>query len=111
MIQEKYRECIEACLACMNACNYCYVSSLKEYELAMLRECIRLDRECADICAFTAEALSRNTLFALEISALCAKACDACAEECEKHSHDHCHQCAEACRRCAEACRQMIGAA
>ncbi|MEF2965111.1 four-helix bundle copper-binding protein [Paenibacillus sp. M1] len=111
MIQEKYRETIEACLECMNACNYCYVSSLKEYELAMLRECIRFDRECADICAFTAEALSRNTPFAAEICELCAKACDACAEECEKHEHDHCKDCAAACRRCAEICRKMKGAA
>lgn len=111
MIQEKYRECIDVCLQCMNACNYCYVSSLKEYELAMLRDCIRLDRECAEICAFTAESLSRNTPFAIEIFELCAKACEACADECEKHSHDHCKACAEACRRCADMCRSMMGAA
>lgn len=111
MIQEKYRECIEACISCMNACNYCYVSSLKEYELAMLRDCIRLDRECAEICAFTAEALSRSTLFAKEICELCAKACEACAEECSKHGHQHCKDCADACFRCAEICRKMSAAA
>ncbi|MNH85917.1 hypothetical protein D3C87_208270 [compost metagenome] len=98
----QYREYIEASLECMNACNYCYVSSLKEYELASLRDCIRIVRECADICMFTADALSRGTIFAKEILELCAKACEACAEECSKHEHDHCQKCAEACKRMIE---------
>lgn len=49
MTQQQYQQCIDACLECMNACNVCYISSLKEYDLAMLRDCIRLDRECAEI--------------------------------------------------------------
>lgn len=108
MNHESYQECINECLKCMEACNHCYVSSLKEYELAMLRDCIRLDRECADICMFTAESLTRNTMFTKEVLELCAKACEACAAECEHHEHDHCIRCAEACRRCANICRQMM---
>ncbi|MFG1731490.1 four-helix bundle copper-binding protein [Paenibacillus sp. 843] len=104
----KYNECIEACLQCMNACNVCYVSCLKEYELAKLRDCISLDRECADICAFAAQAMSRKSPYVKEICELCMKACLACAEECGKHDHEHCKQCAEACRKCAEACREML---
>ena len=45
MTQQQYQQCIDACLECMNACNVCYISSLKEYDLAMLRDCIRLNRE------------------------------------------------------------------
>lgn len=111
MMNEKNREYIEACLKCMNACNYCYVSSLKEYDLGMLKECIRLNRECADICTFTAEALSRDTAFGDEIRELCAKICDACAEECGKHEHEHCKKCAEVCRRCAVILRDQRAAA
>lgn len=104
----KYEECIEACIRCMNACNVCYVSCLKEFELAELLDCIALDRECADICAYAAQAMSRNSPFVKELCELCIKVCQACAEECEKHDHDHCKQCAQACRQCANACREML---
>ncbi|GAB6989008.1 four-helix bundle copper-binding protein [Paenibacillus pini] len=105
---QQYQECIEASLDCMNACNICYVSSLKEYDLAMLRECIRLNRECADICDLAAQSMQRNSPFLKEICELCILACDACAAECGKHEHDHCKACAEACRKCADTCRQML---
>lgn len=36
MTRIQYQECIDACIKCMNACNYSYVSSLKEYDLASL---------------------------------------------------------------------------
>lgn len=45
-----YEECIRACLECMEACNTCYDACLKEENLKMLATCIRIDRECADIC-------------------------------------------------------------
>ncbi|GAB6931406.1 four-helix bundle copper-binding protein [Paenibacillus sp. JCM 10914] len=104
----KYKQTIEAALECMNACNVCYVSCLKEYELAMLRDCITLDRECADICSLAAQAMSRKSPYTKEIVELCIKVCLDCAEECGKHEHDHCKQCAEACRKCAEACRELL---
>lgn len=110
MKQNPYQECIEICLECMNACNYCYVSSLKEYDLAMLRECIRINRECAAICMFAAEAISRDTMFAAGICGLCAKVCDACVEECGKHEHGHCQKCADVCQKCAEVCRRIAAA-
>ena len=106
-IKLQLQECIDVCLECMNACNVCYVSSLKEYDLAMLRDCIMLDRECADMCAFAVQAMTRKSPFMMEICQLCAQVCEACAEECGKHEHEHCKRCAEACRRCAEVCRQM----
>ena len=107
----QYKDCIEVCLDAMNACNVCYVSSLKEYDLAALRDCIKLTRECADICSFAAEAMTRLSPYASEICALCVKMCEECAEECGKHIHDHCQECAEVCRRCAEVCREMCCAA
>ncbi|MCM3782871.1 four-helix bundle copper-binding protein [Neobacillus mesonae] len=95
---------IAACLEAMNACNKCYVSSLKEYDLALLTESIRLNREAAEICSFAASALSRGTDYKDEILSLVVKACKACAEECLRHEHIHCQSCVEACLRCAEVC-------
>ncbi|RSL29832.1 hypothetical protein D7Z54_29230 [Salibacterium salarium] len=50
----------------------------------MMAECIRLDRECADICAFAAKAMQSNSPFAKQICDLCADICQACVDECAK---------------------------
>ncbi|WP_379126753.1 four-helix bundle copper-binding protein [Paenibacillus sp. sgz500958] len=103
----QYQECIEACIKCMNACNYSYVSSLKEYDLESLRDIIRMDRECADICAFAVQAMTRQSPFVAEICRLCAEICERCAEVCSQNVLTRCNGCIEACLSCAEACRQI----
>ncbi|MEZ0119325.1 UNVERIFIED_ORG: hypothetical protein ABRZ91_003282 [Heyndrickxia coagulans] len=102
-----YEECIKACQECMEACNQCYSACLKEDNLKMMAGCIRMDRECANICALALQAMQSNSPFVKQICNLCAEICEACGEECRKYSHDHCQKCAEACLRCAEACRKM----
>lgn len=93
--------------ACMKACNYCYDACLHEEDVNMMAQCIRLDRECADICNYLEAAIARNSPFIKQIASVCADICTACAEECNKHDHDHCQQCAKACTSCAEACKQV----
>ncbi len=44
----------------MTACIHCYDACLKEEHVNMMVECIRLDRECADICSFLAQAMGRE---------------------------------------------------
>ncbi|MEA3319652.1 MAG: four-helix bundle copper-binding protein [Bacillota bacterium] len=105
---EVHQKCLEECLACMEACNSCFDACLNEENVNMMAPCIRLDRECSDICGFAAKAIQSNSPFMEQICSLCAEICEACADECSKHSHDHCQKCAEACRRCAAACREMI---
>lgn len=107
MSHQNYKACIEECLKCMLACNHCYSSCLEEDHVGMMKECIRLDRECAEICGFTAHALSMNSIYAKALCLACAEACEACGNECKKHDHDHCQQCAEACFACAKICREM----
>ncbi|TXC89797.1 four-helix bundle copper-binding protein [Metabacillus litoralis] len=107
MLNQQYKECIQACLECMEACNVCYSACLKEEDVAMMSYCIRLDKECADICGFTAKAMQSNSPFAEQICKLCAEICEACGKECEKHDQEHCKKCAESCFRCAEECRKM----
>lgn len=104
----KYEDCLKACIECLEACNNCFDACLKEEHIQMMAGCIRLDRECADVCSYAAQAITRNSPFVQEICKLCAQICDACGEECGKHDHEHCQKCAEACRKCAEACRQMV---
>ncbi len=100
-------ECAEACTTCAGAC-------LAEENIADLRNCIRTDLDCADICAATARVLARQTPGELAVvRALleaCAVACRTCAEECDRHAdhHDHCRACAEACRRCEAACHEAL---
>jgi hypothetical protein len=99
--------CSEACTSCADAC-------LSEDMVAGLTMCIRLDLDCADICATTARVLTRQTSFDVAIARAqleaCATACMACAAECVTHAgmHEHCRICAEACRRCERACRELL---
>nr|AYQ75510.1 four-helix bundle copper-binding protein [Cohnella candidum] len=105
------QNCIRECMQCVQACNRCYYSCLNEEDPGMMKDCIRLDRECASICFYAADALSRGTPFSASIAELCAQICDACGEECARHEHEHCKRCAEVCRSCAEACRRIAAPA
>ncbi|MDP2313612.1 MAG: four-helix bundle copper-binding protein [Pseudomonadota bacterium] len=106
---------IVACLDCAFVCNSCADACIAEDKVKTLQRCIRLDLDCAAICATTAGLLSRaydadaSTLRA-QLQA-CLAACVACAEECERHAgqHEHCRICAETCRTCERACQQVMG--
>jgi len=106
--------CIEQCHACAQACIACADACLAEPDVADLRRCIRLDLDCADICAAAGACATRsiglNRGLIAELLNVCALVCRLCGDECERHaeSHDHCRICAAACRRCAEACGEAI---
>jgi Domain of Unknown Function (DUF326) len=108
MTHEQYQSVIESLHECMVACNHCYDACLKEEDVKMMVECIRLDRESADICAYFEQAIGRGTPFIFELAKVCAKICEACGNECKKHNHEHCQKCADACLKCAETCRSLI---
>ncbi|RLQ94195.1 four-helix bundle copper-binding protein [Falsibacillus albus] len=107
MSHKVYQSLIETLHDCMMACNHCYDSCLKEDDIAMMANCIRLDRECADMCGFLEQSLVRGTPFAEELASICAMICEACGNECKNHQHEHCQKCADACFTCAEACRKL----
>ena len=79
---------------------------------AQLTQCIRLNLDCADVCAATGAVASRRTGANEEVIRqmllACETACRLCAQECRKHAqmHEHCRVCAEACERCQQACAQ-----
>lgn len=101
--------CSEACTSCADAC-------LSEDVVGALTTCIRLNLDCADICATTARVLTRQTGFDVSIARTqleaCATACMVCAAECTSHAgvHEHCRVCAEVCGRCERACRELLAA-
>ena len=105
---EKKKEVAHLLSECVLLCNHCFSSCLEEDDVKMMKECIRLDKECAEVCQFTIGMLHRSK-FVSKYLELCIQVCEACAEECEKHSNEHCKQCAEGCRKCAEACRGFMG--
>lgn len=108
------RRCIEECYSCAQTCTACADACLAEPGVADLRQCIRLNLDCADLCATIGRIVTRGTglnepLLA-EVINLCALICRMCAAECGHHAdrHEHCRICALACRSCAEACGEAI---
>lgn len=103
--------CIEACYDSAQACTVCADACLGEERVEDLLQCVRLNLDCADVCAATGQVASRRTgtneLVILRMIETCAEACRLCGDECEDHAgeHEHCRICADSCRRCEEACR------
>lgn len=89
---------------------------LAEEAVADLRNCIRTNLDCADVCVATASVLSRRTgsnlTVVTELLKACRAACATCAEDREAHAdmHEHCKLCADACRRCEKACSDLLSA-
>ncbi len=106
--------CLRACLDCAQTCTSCAYACLAEDMVAELRQCIRRNQDCADVCAATARVLTRrsgtNDALVRSLLAACQEACRSCAEECEQHAgmHEHCRICAEACRHCEQACAELL---
>jgi Xaa-Pro dipeptidase len=79
-----------------------------------LRQCIRLNLDCADVCLATGALASRRTgsneRILGQMLQVCAAACRVCGEECQRHAgqHEHCRICAEVCRRCEQACQKAM---
>jgi hypothetical protein len=101
-------ECAAVCTICADAC-------LSEKMVAELVRCIRLNGDCALICAAGARLLLRSVVepqpsVIRHLLESCVAVCQACGQECARHAemHEHCRICAESCRRCEDACRQML---
>lgn len=107
MAHEQHQELLQTLHDCMVACNHCYDACLQEEDIQMMSQCIRSDRECADICAYLAQSITRGNPFVSDLAKVCTTICESCGTECKKHNHDHCQKCAEACFKCANACRNI----
>ncbi|WP_428864442.1 four-helix bundle copper-binding protein [Clostridium sediminicola] len=72
-----------------------------------MTRCIKLDRDCANICVLAAQFMGRDSEFSKQLCSLCAQICKACGEACANFSQDHCKNCADICNRCASECETM----
>ena len=109
--------CIEACSDCAESCTQCADDCLAEESVQHLTTCVRLNLDCADICAATGRVVSRQTGYDPELTSAvlraCIEACRKCAEECDihaAHGMEHCRICAEECRSCEQACQALLAA-
>jgi hypothetical protein len=100
MKNHNHEQLIRTLLDCALACEHCATSCLQEEDV----KCIKLDRDCADICVQGARLLQRDSDIGHQYLVLCEEICRMCGDECSKHQMDHCQRCAAACRQCAEAC-------
>ncbi|MER7283148.1 four-helix bundle copper-binding protein [Dactylosporangium sp. NPDC000244] len=101
--------CTQACIACADAC-------MSERTVAELSKCVRINLDCADVCAATIRVLLRQGDYDAKLNRAlleaCVTACRSCGDECSAHAkkYEHCRICAEACRACEEACRRLLTA-
>jgi hypothetical protein len=110
MTDREFTTCIDACEACAQVCEDCANACLAGDSHPKMADCMRLNRDCAEICWTAAAFMSRGSIFSVKICRLVAEVCDACAAECERLTNDHCRRCARACMDCAEQCQEMIAA-
>ncbi|MFA0960588.1 four-helix bundle copper-binding protein [Roseivirga sp. BDSF3-8] len=103
----KHQDLLDKLNACVAACEHCATACLGEDDVKKMSDCIKTDRDCADICALTARLVARDSKHAKHLAKECIEVCKLCADECGKHEHQHCKDCAEACRACEEACKKF----
>jgi hypothetical protein len=114
-VNEALVAAIDAAAACAQACTSCADACLAEETVVQLRQCIRLNLDCADICEALARVASRragsNEDVIRKMLDTCVAACRRCADECARHAnhHEHCRVCAESCRQCEAACQRAAG--
>lgn len=102
-------DCIADCLECAETCNttlnHCLSMGDKHVESKHIKTLIA----CADICALSAQWMSREIEFHSELCRTCAEVCKACADSCESIGADDevMQDCIEICRTCADSCTKM----
>jgi hypothetical protein len=102
------QECIDNCTKCHAICVETITHCLGMGGRHAEPEHIGLLRDCAQICATSADFMLRGSSHHSRTCAVCAEICARSAESCAALGNDEAMQrCAEACRRCAESCRRM----
>ena len=91
---------------CQVACNHCFNTCLEGKDVRMMAQCIKLNRDCSEMCSVALSFVASESDFVQELLKLCIDICEACGRECAKHHYEYCRQCAKACGKCAESCRK-----
>jgi hypothetical protein len=104
-MQDCIRNCSDCHTVCIRTVNYCLKKGGEHAQVGHIT--ILLD--CADICATSANFMSRLSNVHQDTCALCAQVCSMCAVECESLNgeDEQIIKCVEVCRACAESCEVM----
>ncbi len=101
---------VRRAMLCSAICNSCADACLAEP--MDMNQCIRLNLDCADVCAATSRIATRRTGFDRQLIrsmlAVCIEACERCGAECRRHDNAHCRRCATMCGECADDCRAAL---
>lgn len=105
--------CIDNCTECHRICLETVVHCLQRGGRHAEAAHVLLLLDCAQICATSADFMTRGSKHHHLTCGTCAEICTACAEACEAMGADDPQMklCADICRRCAESCRKMAQAA
>lgn len=78
-LNQEMKDCMTACFRCSHICNRCgddMIGMETHQNAELTSRCIRLCRECADICVLSAQWLGRRSLLSTQICRFCAEVCD-----------------------------------
>ena len=93
---------------CQTKCKSCFNRCLEEQSLDVMRKCLKVTVECANVCELTASSIMFEGDFSPEMLDICISSCEACRIECSTHNNIYCAECAAMCGECSEACRKYI---
>ncbi len=108
-VSQDMRTCIQNCTDCHRICTETAAHCLQMGGKHAEANHVRLLLDCAQVCATSADFMSRGSQFHHDVCRVCADVCAKCAEDCARMGQDDraMQECADACRRCAESCRSM----
>lgn len=104
-MDECIRNCTECHTICVKTVTHCLGVGGKHADQAHIRMLL----DCAQICATSADFMTRGSPLHRLTCGACAEICQQCADDCERMAggDQQMLQCIEMCRRCAASCRDM----
>jgi hypothetical protein len=104
-MDECIRNCTECHIICLKTVTHCLGFGGKHADQAHIRMLL----DCAQICATSADFMTRGSPLHQLTCGACAEICQQCADDCERMAEgdQQMLQCVEMCRRCAASCRDM----
>jgi hypothetical protein len=104
-MDECIRNCTECHTICVKTVTHCLGVGGKHADQAHIRMLL----DCAQICATSADFMTRGSPLHRLTCGTCAEICQQCADDCERMAEgdQQMLQCVEMCRRCAASCRDM----
>ena len=103
-MDECIRNCTECHLICVKTVTHCLDIGGKHADQAHIRMLL----DCAQICATSADFMTRMSPHHPHICRECSEICTECAQDCQSMADDAMMKsCADMCRTCAESCKKM----